>query len=107
MLDDDMTVLARSETSNVMPKRREQDDVSLRCRCNKVQGRGASCTQVEEGVCVWGVRGDDNCLCVRRLSHMHIDMCDCDTGSVHTVATNLDHSAPIVRSWLWETGQVK
>lgn len=37
-------------------------------------------------VCV----GGHNCLCVRRLSHMYIDMCDCDTGSVHTVATNLD-----------------
>lgn len=101
MLDDDMTVLARSETSNVMPKRSEQDDVSARCHCNTVQGRGASCTQVEEG-------GEgDNCLCVRRLSHMYIDMCDCDTGSVHTVATNLDHSVPILRGWLWEKGQVK
>lgn len=54
MLDDNMTVLACSQTSNVMPKRREQDNVSARCHCNTVQGRGAACTQVEEGVCVWG-----------------------------------------------------
>lgn len=49
ILDEYMNVLTRSEMSSITQMRRKQDDVSSRCHCATVRGRGASYIQVGGG----------------------------------------------------------
>lgn len=77
-----------------MQKRRKQEDMSSCCHCTTAMWR--------EGLHVHklgGVMGN-NCFCVRLLSYMHIDTGGSITGSVTTVASNLDHNVQIIRGWL-------
>lgn len=49
ILDDYMNVLTRSEMSNIMQKRRKQDEVSSCCHCATLCGRGSPQIQVGGG----------------------------------------------------------